>query len=315
VGEEHDSPKSSNSNDSNEPIEPVVIEDASTNIERMVTTSPSPSSSSDLGTPGSVSPLHSSSSTTLDGPVSADSSVIDLPPDFFNSYLNELWFGDLSEPFTPSIWTTNNSTPQQVVEDKEENKEESVNSMRMEEQWREFKNFMKSRAPHEVAEQLAVSMDDNRDKLIASIYEKHGKRTPCAKIKEFVDANLKTLKETFERIDVPTIVYEKCGIVHFVNNAFQNLFQFNTPLPSKSQDFLFFTLLSPEGIQFYIQQLMPILYFSSKNALMFTISLRKNASSQIEEYIKGTLCLHIKRNGLGIPILMAASFLPHNITL
>jgi len=130
-----------------------------------------------------------------------------------------------------------------------------------------------------------------------------------------VDANLKTLKETFERIDVPTIVYEKCGIVHFVNNAFQNLFQFNTPLPSKSQDFLFFTLLSPEGIQFYIQQLMPILYFSSKNALMFTISLRKNASSQIEEYIKGTLCLHIKRNGLGIPILMAASFLPHNITL
>jgi hypothetical protein len=66
-------------------------------------------------------------------------------------------------------------------------------------------------------------------------------QNPCLYFKKEVAGHAKVFQDIFSTIAVPTIVFEKIGIVHYVNPAFQNLVNYSIPtLPTPKEEYWFF---------------------------------------------------------------------------
>jgi len=55
---------------------------------------------------------------------------------------------------------------------------------------------------------------------------------------------------------------------------------------------------------------MTEILFNDSSSVMITLDFKKDASSPNSDYISGTTCVHVKRDPLGLPMLLALSFLP-----
>ncbi|PRP87396.1 hypothetical protein PROFUN_00607 [Planoprotostelium fungivorum] len=158
--------------------------------------------------------------------------------------------------------------------------------------------------------------------------------------KEF-DVFLTAFKNGATQIGVPALIWERSGVVHYVNQSFIDMTGFSMKLPSSVDDFALLQILSSSTLYNYTKFIKEK-YFNTniiKKIMGAGIKLWKGeealdrrtegkavgsaektvmgvngiplASSFCEgPYIEGTLCITIKRDILGLPMLLYGHFLP-----
>jgi len=270
-------------------------------IEKSVTLSTSPSSSPP--TPPNSSPSH-----LVVAPLEQDNAIIDLPPDIFSEFL---FFGDLDLDLNPS---TMFQTPTPILPlQNAETEPNTTTDVCSDNSFMSFLNHLKTRVPSDSVDLVISTMLTTRQKLAAlcNQYQFLVGQNPCTYFKAQVAGHAKVFQDIFSNIAVPTIVFEKIGIVHYVNPSFVNLVNFNIPvLPTLKEEYWFFKILSKETVKTYLMEYSRILVDPSIANSMFPASILSYTADQEELWLDGTMTITIRRDPVNLPILMAASFLP-----
>lgn len=254
---------------------------SNTEVGLAVTSGTSPSSN-----PSSPSTSSPHSLIPTSAPVYySENSILDLPPDLFS----DLFFGgDFEISELQSVPTEQDC-------------------------FSNFTTFLRSRLPEGSADMVIGKMYQNRSliqDIIARDFKNFVGKSPCAIFKKEIGNHVKVLTEMISNLAVPTIIFEKIGIIHYANPAFVRMFNFKDPLPTAKEDYSWFKILSRESTRTYLLELSQYMLIPSKNDIIFSASLL-NFNIPEESYIHGTICLTVKRDPIGLPICMAASFLPH----
>jgi len=74
---------------------------------------------------------------------------------------------------------------------------------------------------------------------IANIRESLPRDVVLQTLKEFITI-IENAKISLEQLATPAIVYEKCGIIHFVNSAYKSYSGFNLTLPTEMKEFQYY---------------------------------------------------------------------------
>lgn len=128
------------------------------------------------------------------------------------------------------------------------------------------------------------------------------------------DLYLTTFGNLFDQLGLPSIMWERTGIIHYVNKAYIDLTGFRLLLPTALEDFAFSELLSDEGLGAYIDNVCQIFLCSSRNiaqADTFTFRTSIKTGDGLG-WIPGMMCVSVKRDFLGLPLLFVGNFIPCN---
>jgi len=118
---------------------------------------------------------------------------------------------------------------------------------------------------------------------------------------------LNMFRNTFDQLSIPTFIWERCGIIHFVNKAFVDLTGFSEKTPTDLYSFAVVHLLSPNGLKHFCVGMRYNFLNPNFNSLMFPCGVLRQPE---DTYIEGTLCVTIKRDLIGFPLIFIANFLP-----
>jgi len=121
---------------------------------------------------------------------------------------------------------------------------------------------------------------------------------------------LKTFSDTFDSLTIPTMIWEKCGVIHYVNKSFRDLISFNLNTPTKLSEVVILDVFSQECIRNYVLALYG--NFMNSNSLVFPGGLVvQNAShSRSTMEINVLVWIIIKRDCLGLPLVFVGNFIP-----
>jgi len=124
-------------------------------------------------------------------------------------------------------------------------------------------------------------------------------------------------KKFFEFHGTPTILWDRSGSIHFVNNAYKRLTSWNLPLPTSREDFHFHNELSPYGFKEFVVNCISIIaaqfpHRTDVNWFMFNTGVRIH--SVVNKFIEGTMSITFKQDMLGFPLLYVGNFLPRTVT-
>ena len=92
-----------------------------------------------------------------------------------------------------------------------------------------------------------------------------------------------------------------------MNKAFVDLTGFSEKVPTDLYSFAVVNLLNPAGLQHYCAGMRHNFLNPNFNSLMFPCGVLRSPQ---ETYIEGTLCITIKRDLIGFPLIFVANFLP-----
>eukprot|EP01117_Protostelium_nocturnum_P007151 TRINITY_DN2567_c0_g1_i1.p1 TRINITY_DN2567_c0_g1~~TRINITY_DN2567_c0_g1_i1.p1 ORF type:complete len:424 (-),score=108.64 TRINITY_DN2567_c0_g1_i1:318-1589(-) len=159
--------------------------------------------------------------------------------------------------------------------------------------------------------------------------------TPEQKImmKQEFDFSLLEFKTGAEKIGVPCLLWERSGIVHHVNQAFIDMTGFSMNLPSSVNEFALLKIFSSTSLSHYSKFIREnyfstgitrkilaagIKIWNSPNGVPRVESQTKESEGSVPSitdfcegpYIEGTICITIKRDILGLPMIMCGHFLP-----
>jgi len=115
-------------------------------------------------------------------------------------------------------------------------------------------------------------------------------------------------RSLFEDLGVPTIIWEKCGIVHYVNPSYKELTGFCDSIPTHVSNFSFFNLLSNDGFANLMDVILNNLG-TEKRKESWSIPCGMKVVST-GDFVQGTMCVTVKRDILGMPLLFVSNFLP-----
>eukprot|EP01117_Protostelium_nocturnum_P018232 TRINITY_DN7592_c0_g1_i1.p1 TRINITY_DN7592_c0_g1~~TRINITY_DN7592_c0_g1_i1.p1 ORF type:complete len:499 (-),score=182.29 TRINITY_DN7592_c0_g1_i1:130-1626(-) len=137
------------------------------------------------------------------------------------------------------------------------------------------------------------------------------------------DIHLNNFKTSSAQMDVPSMIWERYGIVQHVNQAFVDLTGFSEKLPTKPERMLLLdTFLFPNFRQGETQEVNQQFFGNSEgNQVMIPAHVRiwenrkrfetvMMGKKKDEMFMEGTLCVTVKRDVLNLPILFYAHFLP-----
>jgi PAS domain-containing protein len=116
-------------------------------------------------------------------------------------------------------------------------------SAKYDENYKRFVEYIKTRVSPEERDSLEHSMWTVRHKV--KEYIKESVRGTLSENlclfawRRDLNEQLTTLKELYDRVHIPTIVFERCGQLHYANDAYLQLTGLEVPLPS-TEEYLFY---------------------------------------------------------------------------
>jgi len=143
-------------------------------------------------------------------------------------------------------------------------------------------------------------------------------RAQMEKIREYLSAenaqsmwsdfglHLRYYSECFDGLGIPSIIWERCGIVHYCNPAYLELTQFDLKIPTQYNELAFHKQLSDEGLSNFMDGAFQIMGNSGKNSWQFRTGLRIAGSNR---FVQGVLCITIKRDFMELPLIFLGNFL------
>jgi len=242
--------------------------------------------------------------------------VLDLPPDLFT----ELFFSDWNEPpvtpgatFIPPTTENNNTSNGTPIADSEE---VCVFNPKADEGFKLFMQTIRTRVTEDSVDIVTTVLKQSRIRLKEHIYSNYGflkGQDPCAFFRQEIQIYLQELRPLYAQLAVPTIMWERTGVIQYVNPAYIALTHFNLQLPTPREDFSMFYQMSRAGVKNYIMNFSKVIVDPSNNpnnnSFMVPCGLKSNAS-QAEIFIDGTLCVTLRRDPVGLPLLIIGCFLP-----
>jgi len=140
-----------------------------------------------------------------------------------------------------------------------------------------------------------------------------------AEIVRSFDMYLTQYSKVFDQLGVPSIIWEKAGVIHYVNKAYVELTGFDSSgLPTLVDEFAFSEELSGEGLRAYFdgmaQVFMNVGPATYKDTFTFRTGLRVVSCSTPDTFVDGVMCVTITRDFVGLPLLFVGNFLPCGVT-
>jgi len=130
-------------------------------------------------------------------------------------------------------------------------------------------------------------------------------------MKQEFEKNLADFKRIFDGVGVPAMIWDRCCVIHYVNNALKKLTGFNLSLPTNLDSFELIQQLSSEGWKNYGEGLFERSIGGSGSTDSWIFSAGILAAHTKDKYIQGTLCVTIKRDLMGVPLILLGNFLPN----
>jgi len=127
------------------------------------------------------------------------------------------------------------------------------------------------------------------------------------------DTYLTTFSTVFDQLGVPSIIWERCGVIHYVSKGYVELTGFNDPLPTNVDDLAFSEQLSNDGLRIYVDGITQTFFFKPGSLLRndtFTFPTGIKIAG-CNSYVDGIMCVTIKRDMIGLPLIFIGHFIPH----
>jgi len=124
------------------------------------------------------------------------------------------------------------------------------------------------------------------------------------------DSYITTFGNLFNELGTPSLMWVRSGIIHYMNQAFMDLTGFNSPIPTALDDFAFIEALSIEGLGRYMDYLSNVFLSGRPPAQTDTFTFRTGIKAESSGCIQGILCVTMKRDFLGLPLVFIGNFLP-----
>jgi len=132
-------------------------------------------------------------------------------------------------------------------------------------------------------------------------------------IKREFDNYMHIFTTAFEQLGTPCIIWEKCNIIRYVNQAFIEATGFNSPLPTNLEDYAFNELLSTDGLRNYLSVLVQANFSLGRVGPLDDFCIPVDIKyGQTSNFISGNLWVSIKRDLHNQPLLLIGTFLPNN---
>lgn len=221
--------------------------------------------------------------------------IIDLPINLISDFFSPL---DQIEFFK---WTSISESEQEYYNVKKPNPMFSS-----EEFFHRFLIQLAKRLPED-AGIFAQSLTQLKHKVHA-LRENLCAETASLMIREF-ETHLNLFKSLFDEMAVPSLVWERCGVIHYVNQAYKDLTGFSSSVPTNHNDFSMLKHLSPPGLKTMISSIIEMFNHSDYNSLTFPTGVLVTQKGE-ERYLEGTMCVTIKRDVIGLPLIFQGCFLP-----
>lgn len=110
---------------------------------------------------------------------------------------------------------------------------------------RDFMNILRIRIPEE-SEQIISNLTQRRLKTLQIIKERYNSnveldfRLKSEAVKTDIESTIQTYRKLLEPLASPTIIYDRTGVIHYVNPAYRVLTGFSFALPTERSEFAFF---------------------------------------------------------------------------
>lgn len=179
-------------------------------------------------------------------------------------------------------------------------------SAKYDENYKRFVEYVKSRVRSEERDSLEQSMWTVRHKVKVYIKES-GRGTLSENLCLFawrrdLNEQLATLKELYDRVHIPTIVFERCGQLHYANDAYLQLTGLEIPLPS-TEEYLFYKQISGTGVSNFMANHHASMMDLTSNSYMFPCGVLtypsadyfNNKYAKDGNYVLGTMLIQVKR--------------------
>jgi len=176
---------------------------------------------------------------------------------------------------------------------------------------KEFNSFLivegKQRGPNVFAEKMEVTLHQLEEQMIP-IRKSITQEVVKSMWSDFYCHFLQFVNG-FKDMGIPTLVFERNGIIHYANPSYRQLTLFSKPVPTLISDLELMHQLSNRGVQSFSCMILSILDQSigKKNSHSFQAGVRIEGTN---EFIEGTMCISFKRDSLGLPLIFLANFLP-----
>eukprot|EP01114_Cavostelium_apophysatum_P019615 TRINITY_DN6372_c0_g1_i1.p1 TRINITY_DN6372_c0_g1~~TRINITY_DN6372_c0_g1_i1.p1 ORF type:complete len:361 (+),score=12.27 TRINITY_DN6372_c0_g1_i1:62-1144(+) len=116
--------------------------------------------------------------------------------------------------------------------------------------------------------------------------------------------HVETAKQIYSQTDVPTIVWDKRGVVYFCNKAYVNITGFDKQMPTGPLELVMFEQFSSKGLVSYCHSLLSLLP-GGTGYIIFPAEILSYGS-----FIDAVVCMTVKRDPFGIPLTFIGQMLP-----
>jgi len=165
-----------------------------------------------------------------------------------------------------------------------------------------FVEYIRKRAPDE-AEQLVRYFSQVKPH-IAKMKQTMSPQSLQSILKDF-ETGITFAKNAFEHISVPTIVWEKCGVIHYYNKPFKNLTGFSVPVPTRREKYELYNMLSTFSLKRFLFTIVSAYTDGTTTSLIVPCEWLSYG-----KYIDVMACVSIKRDVLGLPLVLTGHILP-----
>jgi hypothetical protein len=123
---------------------------------------------------------------------------------------------------------------------------------------------------------------------------------------------LNIFKIAFDRLVIPTIIWERYGVIHYVNNSFKFITKFCTKLPTLSNKIAFLEQLSLSSVENFVSLIKKIFLNKNEHSIIFNCEILKDQNNNDiqKNFISGIMCITIKRDTFGLPFVFIGNFIP-----
>eukprot|EP01114_Cavostelium_apophysatum_P021636 TRINITY_DN7607_c0_g1_i1.p1 TRINITY_DN7607_c0_g1~~TRINITY_DN7607_c0_g1_i1.p1 ORF type:complete len:353 (+),score=55.73 TRINITY_DN7607_c0_g1_i1:84-1142(+) len=169
----------------------------------------------------------------------------------------------------------------------------------------EFFEYMKLKIPEEYEAVYKEVMA--RRTYMQKVWSSMTKEMAEELIRDCSDS-LASYKKSFKDISVPAMVFDRGGIIHYVNQSFIDMTGFDMKLPTERNQFAVYELISPRFLTAYMRSLL--INSSTAQFVLFPAEIRSYGS-----YIDASLWITFKKNRFGLVPLFVATVIPAVNTL
>eukprot|EP01117_Protostelium_nocturnum_P006949 TRINITY_DN2492_c0_g1_i1.p1 TRINITY_DN2492_c0_g1~~TRINITY_DN2492_c0_g1_i1.p1 ORF type:complete len:357 (-),score=102.71 TRINITY_DN2492_c0_g1_i1:17-1087(-) len=135
--------------------------------------------------------------------------------------------------------------------------------------------------------------------------------TPDQKIllRNNFEKELAALRGSAEYIEFPVIIWERLGVINYVNSAFRQITGFDAPVPTSPEDHAIFQVISTQTLLQQVRSVLPRLVSGNEKRITCEASFKRYGTAE-EEYVSGLAAISVKRDLFGLPHIFYCQFIP-----